>query len=191
MKKIPMSKLRYDRESPLVKSPIRQRPRRVLGSNSTSMQTPSGSLMKSQKPLRAWSSGESEIRPEYLSISSELRALAGMVKCEIVDGGTENAGFGRFYEEYSARRNERLKRRRGETGTESKSGHHLGVGVTIGSTKRRESKKLESLRKSGSAAYSAKRNEIQTPRYSLRSMSKAQDNKKPPVAVIGTAGRRV
>ncbi|KAK8585233.1 hypothetical protein V6N13_139168 [Hibiscus sabdariffa] len=169
MKKIPMSKLRYDRESPLVKSPIRQRPRRVLGSNSTSMQTPSGSLMKSQKPLRAWSSGESEIRPEYLSISSE----------------------GRFYEEYSARRNERLKRRRGETGTESKSGHHLGVGVTIGSTKRRESKKLESLRKSGSAAYSAKRNEIQTPRYSLRSMSKAQDNKKPPVAVIGTAGRRV
>ncbi|KAL4279746.1 hypothetical protein GQ457_03G035940 [Hibiscus cannabinus] len=126
-----------------------------------------------QKPLRAWSSGESEIRPEYLSISSELCALAGMVKCEIVDGGTENAGFGetslcanstslfergRFYEEYSARRNERLKRRR-----ESKSGHHLGLGVTIGSTKRRESKKLDSLSKSESAAYSAKRNENQTP----------------------------
>ncbi|KAK8580762.1 hypothetical protein V6N12_071014 [Hibiscus sabdariffa] len=216
MKTIPMSKLRYDREPPFVKSPIRQRPRRILGSNSTSMQTPSGSLMKSQKPVRAWSSGESEIRPEeYLSISSELRALAGMVKCEIVDGGTENTGFGetsllanstslfergRFYEEYSARRNERLKRRRGETGTESKTENHLGLGVTIAPSKRRESKKLESLRKSVSAAYSVERNEIQTPRYSLRSMSKAQVNKKkkPPLAVnnynssvsvIGTASK--
>ncbi|GMI82432.1 hypothetical protein like AT5G42330 [Hibiscus trionum] len=208
-----MSKLRYHREPPLAKSPIRQRPRRILGSNSTSLQTPSGSLMKSQKPVRAWSSEESEIRPEYLSISSELRALAGMVKCEIGNGETENGGFGetslganstslfergRFYEEYSARRNERLKRRRGETGTESKSGHNLGLGVTIGSSKRRETKKLGRLRKSVSAAYSAERNEIQTPRYSLRSMSKAKDNNKPPLAfnnykssvsVIGTASK--
>ncbi|XP_039049643.1 uncharacterized protein LOC120190657 isoform X2 [Hibiscus syriacus] len=168
-----------------------------------------------QKPVRAWSSEESEIRPEYLSISSELRALARMVKCEIGNGGAENTGFsetslgansttlferGRFYEEYSARRNERLKRRRGETGTESKSGKHLGLGVAIESSKRIQSKKLESLRKSVSAAYSVERNEIQTPRYSLRSMSKTKDdnNKKPPLAVnnyhssvsvIGTASK--
>ncbi|GMI91393.1 hypothetical protein like AT5G42330 [Hibiscus trionum] len=210
-----MSTMRYDRKPPLAKSPIRLRPRRVLGSNSTSLQTPSGSLTKSQKPVRAWSNEGSEIRPEYLSISSELRALARMVKCEIGNGETEHAGLGetsvgansttlfergRFYEEYSARRNERLSRRRGETGTESKSGHHLGLGVTTESSKRRESKKLESLRKSVSAAYSVERNEIQTPRYSLRSMSKAKDintNKKPPLAVnynssvsvIGTASK--
>ncbi|XP_039052844.1 uncharacterized protein LOC120194661 isoform X2 [Hibiscus syriacus] len=166
-----------------------------------------------QKPVRAWSSEEYEIRPEYLSISSELRALARMVKCEIGNAETENAGFGetslgtnpttlfergRFYEEYSARRNERLKRRKGETGTESKSGHHPGLGVTIESSKRTQSKKLESLRKSVSAAYSVEGSEIQTPRYSLRSMSKTKDNKKPPIAVnnynssvsmIGTASK--
>ncbi|KAL4333116.1 hypothetical protein GQ457_07G027630 [Hibiscus cannabinus] len=197
-----MSTMRYDRKPPLAKSPIRLRPRRVLGSNSTSLQTPSGSLMKSQNPGRDWSSEGSEIRPEYLSISSELRALARMVKCEIGKGETEKAGFdetnvgansttlferGRFYEEYSARRNERLSRRRGETGTESKGGHRLGLGVTIESSKRRESKKHESLKKSVCTAYSVERNEIQAPRYSLRSMSKAKDNnnniKKPPLAV--------
>ncbi|TYI82030.1 hypothetical protein E1A91_D05G194100v1 [Gossypium mustelinum] len=195
-----MSKMRYDRKPPLAKSPIRVRPRRVLRSNSTSLQTPPGSLTKSQKPVRAWAGEESVIRPEYRSISCELQALATMVKCEVGNGEKENAGFGetsigakstslfergRFYEEYSARRNERLKRRKGETGTESKSGHHHGLGVNIESSKKRESKKLESFRKSVSAAYSVERNEIQTPRYLLRSMSKANENKykKPPLAV--------
>ncbi|KAK5831584.1 hypothetical protein F383_22951 [Gossypium arboreum] len=195
-----MSKMRYDRKPPLAKSPIRVRPRRVLRSNSTSLQTPPGSLTKSQKPVRAWTGEESVIRPEYRSISCELQALATMVKREVGNGEKENAGFGetsvgakstslfergRFYEEYSARRNERLKRRKGETGTESKSGHHHGLGVTIESSKKRESKKLESLRKSVSAAYSMERNESQTPRYLLRSMSKANENKykKPPLAV--------
>ncbi|KAE8717088.1 Nucleotide-diphospho-sugar transferases superfamily protein [Hibiscus syriacus] len=133
-----------------------------------------------------------------------------MVKCEIGNAETENAGFGetslgansttlfergRFYEEYSARRNERLKRRKGETGTESKNGHHLGLGVTIESSKRIQSKKLKSLRKSVSAAYSVERNEIQTPRYSLRSMSMTKDNKKPvnnynsSVSLIDTASK--
>ncbi|PPR85599.1 hypothetical protein GOBAR_AA35091 [Gossypium barbadense] len=185
-----MSKMRYDRKPPLAKSPIRVRPRRVLRSNSTSLQTPPGSLTKSQKPVRAWTGEESVIRPEYRSISCELQALATMVKREVGNGEKENAGFGetsigakstslfergRFYEEYSARRNERLKRRKGKTGTESKSGHHHGL----------ESKKLESLRKSVSAAYSMERNESQTPRYLLRSMSKANENKykKPPLAV--------
>ncbi|XVE94421.1 hypothetical protein REPUB_Repub02eG0007000 [Reevesia pubescens] len=191
-----MSKMKFDRKPPLAKSPIRLRPRRVIRSNSTSLQTPPGSLTKSQKPIRTWAMEESEIRPDYRSISCELRALARMVKDEIGNGETENAGFGqtslsanstplfergRFYDEYSARRNERLRRKKGETGTESKTGHHLGV--TVESSKRRDSKKLESLRKSVSAAYSVERNEslTQTPRYLLRSMSK--EIKKPPLAV--------
>ena len=136
-----------------------------------------------------------------------------MVRDKLGNGETETAGFGetslsanstplfergRFYDEYTARRNERLKRKKGETGNESKTGHHLGV--TVESSKRRDSKKLDSLRKSVSAAYSVERSETQTPRYLLRSMSK--ENKKPPLAVnnykspvIGTekkaAARRV
>ncbi|XVF35836.1 hypothetical protein REPUB_Repub19eG0005300 [Reevesia pubescens] len=191
-----MSKMKLDRKPPLAKSPIRLRPRRVLRSNSTSLQlqTPPGSLTKSQKPIRSWTIEESEIRPEYRSISCDLRALARMVRDELGNGETKKAGFGetslsinstplfergRFYDEYSARRNDRLKRKKGETGTESKTVHHLGV--TVESSKRRDSKKLESLRKSVSAAYSIERNETQTPRYLLRSMSK--ENKKPPLAV--------
>ncbi|OMO97602.1 hypothetical protein CCACVL1_04511 [Corchorus capsularis] len=185
--------MKSDRKPPLAKSPIRLRPRRVLRSNSSSLQTPPGSLTKSQKPSRAWGSMEdSEIRPEYRSISCEFQALARMVKDELGNEEKENAGFcgtslsanstpvferGRFYDEYSARRNERLKRKKGETGDDSNTPHRR-LGVTVESSKKRESKKLESLRKSMSAAYSV---EIQTPRYQLRSMSK--ENKKPPLAV--------
>ncbi|XWS24592.1 hypothetical protein CRYUN_Cryun28dG0116300 [Craigia yunnanensis] len=208
-----MSKMKSDRKPPLAKSPIRLRLGRVLRSNSTSLQSPPGSLTKSQNPIRIWAIEESEIRPEYRSISCELRALARMVGDELGNGETVNAVFGetslsanstplfergRFYDEYSARRNERLKMKKGETGNESKTGHHLGV--TVESSKRRDSKKLESLRKSVSDAYSVERSETQTPRYLLRSMSK--ENKKPPLAVniykssvIGTekkdAARRV
>ncbi|WRX22324.1 hypothetical protein QQP08_014811 [Theobroma cacao] len=52
---------------------------------------------------------------------------------------------------------------------------------TIESSKKRASKKLESFRKSVTAAYSVERNKTQTLKYLLRSMSK--ENKKPPVAV--------
>ncbi|WRX29528.1 hypothetical protein QQP08_022015 [Theobroma cacao] len=47
--------------------------------------------------------------------------------------------------------------------------------------KKRASKKLKSLRKSVSAAYSVERNKTQTPKYLLRSISK--ENTKPPLAV--------
>ncbi|XVE69616.1 hypothetical protein DITRI_Ditri10aG0004400 [Diplodiscus trichospermus] len=203
--------MKSDRKPPLPKSPIRLRPRRVLRSNSTSLQTPPGSLTKSQKPILSRAIEDSEIRPEYRSISCELRALARMVRDELGHGETENSSFGeaslstnctplfergRFYDEYSARRNERLRKKKCETGFESKTTYNLGV--TVESSKRRESKKLESLRKSVSAAYSVERSEIQTPRYLLRSMTK--ENKKPPLvankmSVLGTekktATRRV
>ncbi|CAK7346034.1 unnamed protein product [Dovyalis caffra] len=186
-----MSRLKIDRKPPLPKSPIRLRPRRVLRSESNITQTPPGSLTKSQKPNRKWDVEESDLRPEYQSISCELRALARMVRNEIGNGESTNGGIGkslsanssplfargRFYEEYSARRNEKLKRKKGDTGDDVKTPYNLGV--TVESSKRRDTKKLESLRKSVSAAYSVERNE--NPRYMLRSMSK--ENKKPPLPV--------
>ncbi|KAJ4702272.1 FACT complex subunit like [Melia azedarach] len=200
-----MSKIRTDRKPPLAKSPIRARPRRVLRSNSSSLQTPPGSLTKSQKLIRSWDVEEpDDLRPEYHSISCELRALAKMVQDEFGEIDADNkAGFGtsksanssplfergRFYEEYAARRNERLKRKKSETGNGEKTPYNLGV--TVESAKRRDSKKIQNLRKSVSAAYSVERSE---PRYMLRSMSK--ENKKPPLplnserSVIGTTERK-
>ncbi|EOY27376.1 RING/U-box superfamily protein [Theobroma cacao] len=52
---------------------------------------------------------------------------------------------------------------------------------TVESSRKRALKKLESLRKSVTAACSVERNKTQTPRYLLKSMSK--ENKKPPIAV--------
>ncbi|KAJ8762354.1 hypothetical protein K2173_007512 [Erythroxylum novogranatense] len=187
-----MSKMKVDqRKPPLAKSTTTLRPRRVLRSAPTSLQTPPGSLAKSQKRNPTWDVEELELRPEYRSISCELRALAKLVNNEFGGKSTNNSGLGdsssanssplfergRFYDVYSARRNERLKRKKGETGDEGKTPHKLGV--TLESSKKRGSKKLESLRKSVSAAYSVEISE--TPRYSLRSMSK--ENKKPPLPV--------
>ncbi|KAF3446891.1 hypothetical protein FNV43_RR12071 [Rhamnella rubrinervis] len=185
-----MSKMKLDRKPPLAKSPIRLRPRRILRSNTK--QTPPGSLTKSVKLNRTREVEESELRPEYHSISYEFRALAKMVKQELGNEETNNSGFasalrantsplferGRFYEEYSARRNERLKKKNGQSGDEGKAVYKLGV--TVESAKRSSSRKLESLRKSISAAYSVERTS-ETPRYMLRSTTK--ENKKPPVAV--------
>ncbi|PRQ27339.1 hypothetical protein RchiOBHm_Chr6g0304291 [Rosa chinensis] len=204
-----MSRMKLDRKPPLAKSPIRVRPPSlVLRSGATSLQTPPGSLTKSQKPSRM---EEPDLRPEYRSISCELRALAKMVGKEFGDEDCEKAGGvranssplferGRFYEEYSARRNERLRKKYGGTGEEFKSAFKQKLGVAVESAKRGSgTRKLESIRKSVSAAYS-----VEPPRYMLRSMSK--DNKKPPLSqppalysaqksVIGggrkTASRRV
>lgn len=151
----------------------------------------SGSLTESQKPNRKLDTEDSDLRPEYHSISCELRALAKMVRDEFGNGESTNGGVGkslsanssplfergRFYEEYSARRNDRLKRKKGDTGDDMKTPYNLGV--TVESSKRRYTRKLESARKSVSDACLVERNE--TPRYLLRSMNK--ENKKPPLPV--------
>ncbi|KAJ4849808.1 hypothetical protein Tsubulata_031526 [Turnera subulata] len=153
------------------------------------------------KPSRFLDMEESGLRPEYHSISCELRELAKMVRDEFGNEGPRRTGGGigkgeslsanstplfergRFYEEYSSRRNERLRRKMGQTGEDAVQGKVLAtpynLGVTVESSKRRDSKKLESLRKSVSAAYSVERSE--THRYMLRSMSR--ENKKPPLSV--------
>ncbi|KAI4317029.1 hypothetical protein L6164_024941 [Bauhinia variegata] len=187
-----VSKLKSDRKPPLAKSPTRLRPRRVIrSSTSSSIQTPPGSLTKSHKPIRSRDIEESELRPEYQTISCELRALAKMVRDELGRGDLDNIGFnnsvsvnsgalferGKFYDEYSARRNERLKRKKGVAADEDVGKPLYNLGVTVDSAKKSSSRKLESLRKSVSAAYSMERTE--TPRYMLRSMTK--ENKKPPL----------
>ncbi|GMN34782.1 hypothetical protein TIFTF001_004903 [Ficus carica] len=199
-----MSRMKSVQKPPLAKSPIRLRSRRPLQPCST----PSGSLMKSLKPNLARDVEESELGPEYLTISCELRALAKKVQEELGNGereeglnipgagistraGSNSALFerGRFYDEYSARRNERLKRKKGQTGEEGgQKSPCYNLGVTVESAKRSSSKKLGSLRKSISVAYyTAERTSMsETPRYMLRSMSK--ENKKPPLPVI--AGER-
>ncbi|XP_022951112.1 uncharacterized protein LOC111454057 [Cucurbita moschata] len=189
-----MSKMRSDRRPPLARSPLRLRSRQVLQSNSTtSLQTPPGSLTKSLKTNRPSDLQASELRPEYRTITCELQALASMVRMELgcEESGTGGVGDqlgvnsstlferGRFYDEYSARRNERLKRKKAESVAEIKTPYRLGV--TVESSKRHSSKKVvNSLRKSVSAAYSVERKEA-APRYLLRSMTK--ENKMPPLAV--------
>ncbi|KAK6939226.1 hypothetical protein RJ641_028757 [Dillenia turbinata] len=178
-----MSKLRTDRKPPLPKTPTRLRPRR--STSTASAQTPPGSLTKTQRINYDKEIEESDLRPEYHSISCEFRALAKMVQEELGTIATKNAEFsynlnanpsnplferGRFYEEYSAARNERLKKKKGETGDQIQKKTPYKLGVTVDSAKRKDTKKLESsLRKSVD----------QAPRYLLRSSTR--ENKKPPL----------
>ncbi|KAL3022522.1 hypothetical protein AAZX31_04G017100 [Glycine max] len=162
-----------------------------------------GSLTKSQKPVLS-----PNIRPEYRTISCELWALTKMVRDEFSKVNSEKAATnssvlferGRFYDEYSARRNERLMRKKGVTAVdEGKAKPVRSLGVTMESGKKTSVRKMGTLRKSISAAYSS--GVSGTPRYMLRSMTK--ENKKPPLAAkfdksvvagekkMGTRGRRI
>ncbi|XP_043708643.1 uncharacterized protein LOC122657909 [Telopea speciosissima] len=189
-----MSKMRSpsDRKPPLAELPSKLRPpSRILRSSVRSTKAPLASATKSQMVSRSWDMEESYMRSEDQSISCELRALANMVEHEF---GNQEAGStvcpnpsilferGRFYDEYSARRNERLKRKKfGETEEISRSSV-CGLGVVVESGKRRDSKKYEKLRKSVPANFSI--GGIDTPRYSLRSSTKAaKENKKPNIPI--------
>lgn len=134
------------------------------------------------------------VRPEYHTISCELKALAKMVHQEL--GSKNDPNFddealaarrsplferGRFYDEYCARRNERLKRKKGET---EKPAYDLGVRVESA-----KGSKMDSRRKTAAAAAVvaaatpvAERREARTPRYSLRSTA-SKENKKPPIPI--------
>ncbi|VVB06113.1 unnamed protein product [Arabis nemorensis] len=195
-----MSKMRSFLKPPLPKSPLRLRSRQVLNENSSSsLLTPPGSVTK---PGRRRLSDANLVEPklpfDYSTISNEIHALAKMVtdefseeearkKSRLACSNLETLASksvpvferGRFYEEYSAKRNERLKRKKGgEEGVEVKgTPYSLGVNREPMTNKRRGSnaKKLESLKKSVSMVEST----TTTPRYSLRSMTK--ENRKPPL----------
>uniref|UniRef100_A0A2N9F3W9 Uncharacterized protein n=1 Tax=Fagus sylvatica TaxID=28930 RepID=A0A2N9F3W9_FAGSY len=51
-------------------------------------------IEKSEKPNRKWDTEEPELRPEYRSISCELRALARMVRDEFGKEESNNANNG-------------------------------------------------------------------------------------------------
>ncbi|XP_057794675.1 uncharacterized protein LOC131010973 [Salvia miltiorrhiza] len=194
--------LRSSAKPPLARSPIRLRSRRkpLQPAADNAARTPPGSLTKSQMPNRSWDVEQSGLRPEYHTISCELRALAKMVHHEFgtkgnpsfdddggVLGGQRSPLFerGRFYDEYCARRNERLfKKKKGEVeGYEKKPAYAYDLGVRVESAKKREATKFDSRRKAAAVAVAAatpvsERREVRTPRYLLRSTSK--ENKKPP-----------
>ncbi|CAN7005765.1 hypothetical protein BRARA_C00874 [Brassica rapa] len=170
---------------PLPKSPLRLRSRQVLSSSSSSsiLQTPPG-LTKFQK--RSVADLESNLPVEYSSISSEIHAMAKMVEKEFAQEEVKSRASslehmaansevapvferGRFYDEYSARRNERLRRKKG--GDESVvKGTPYNLGVEPMTTKRRGIVKKKTTMVETTAT---------APRYSLRSMKK--ENKKPPI----------
>ncbi|XP_010494170.1 PREDICTED: uncharacterized protein LOC104771349 [Camelina sativa] len=184
-----MSRMRSLLKPPLPKSPIRLRSRQVF--LHSSLQTPGS---QKQQQGRRLSGVDLNPKPqiEYSSISKEIHALAKMVKDEFAEAedrkkpNLESLAAssvpvferGRFYEEYSAKRNERLRRKKkGEDDAavvvEGKgTPYHLGVNHEPMTNKRRgTSAKKKTVVGETSA----------TPRYSLRSMTK--ENRKPPLPV--------
>ncbi|KAK4778894.1 hypothetical protein SAY86_006422 [Trapa natans] len=161
--------------------------------------TVTGSLTKSQKLARSWDIQEKDLRPEYHSISCELRSLAKMVRDEFREANPSVSSSltcigsgsmferGRFYDEYSARRNERLKRKKSEEAcVHKKTAYDLGV--TVESSKRRDSKKVESVRKSAAAEFTAEKvKETPRSRYLLRSSSTKENNKRSSLSVVASS----
>ncbi|CAH9073012.1 unnamed protein product [Cuscuta epithymum] len=191
---------------PTMRSPIRLRSRPPLKpTTNTFLQTPPRSITRSELPKRRLNGEEcGALRPEYHTISAELRALARMVNQEIgnedeadKENHTLNPGRplferGKFYEEYSARRNERLKKRKGgETGEEEEEktrpmSSSYGLGVRVELAKKRVVQ--SSGRKSVPATPMVEeRRQTLTPaptsRYMLRSR-KGRDEKKPAPALM-------
>ncbi|GMP52190.1 hypothetical protein CsSME_00018104 [Camellia sinensis var. sinensis] len=176
-----MSMMRSNRKPSLHRSPLHLSPRRVLRSTENCENM---FLFRKLTP--------SEIRPEYNSISVELQALTKMVQDEFENLGSINVGFGnsisatsssvfekgRFYEEYSARRNERLKRKNGEIGDQKKKKTVYDLGVKVESAKKRD---VKGLRKSVLSTPMTTMDRRENQRYFLRSSIK--ENKKPPLPV--------
>ncbi|XP_076949232.1 uncharacterized protein LOC143621803 [Bidens hawaiensis] len=191
--------IRTDRKPPLgLRSPIRLRPRRPVQSSLPNLQTPSGAFTTSRLPKQSSVKEEHELRPEYHTMSCELKALSKMVQDTLwgptttSQSANEGPVFqrGRLYEEYSARRNERLKRKRGESMVEKKTPCKQYLGVRIESAKKStvDVKKFESARKMMTPLVERKQ-VATTQRYSLRSSCK--ENKKPPLAMSSLGGTAV
>ncbi|EOA14012.1 hypothetical protein CARUB_v10027143mg [Capsella rubella] len=188
-----MSRMRSYLKPPLPKSPIRLRSRQVL-LHSSSLQTPPGS-QKQGRRLSDVNLNTKQNKIEYSSISKEIHALAKMVKDEFakeeerkkpnLESVAANSApvfeRGRFYEEYSAKRNERLRKKKGEEAVEGGfvkgTPYNLGVNHEAMTNKRRG---VSSCKKK--TAVSMVESSVKAmPRYSLRSMTK--ENKKPPVPI--------
>ncbi|XP_047324460.1 uncharacterized protein LOC124927989 [Impatiens glandulifera] len=169
-----------DLKPPFPSSPIRIRHRSVLRTsipNTAAAQNQMGSVSKTQSVTR--------------SITSEFQELTKMINnekpnssnCVIPDKSKPSPLFerGRFYEEYSARRNERLKRKKiSEEGEENKT--ICDLSFVSEPVKRRNVKKLDDFKSSvvsKTPLIEIKESVNPIPRYSLRSRTK--ENKMPPL----------
>ncbi|KAL9225719.1 hypothetical protein vseg_001610 [Gypsophila vaccaria] len=172
--------MKTDRKPRVARSPMRHRGRRVLhpsNVNTPSRTPPPVAMIKTQMK-------ESEVRGDYQTLSCDLWTLSKMVQDELGAmnakshpsyNGTTNSRAslerGRFYDEYIALRNERLRKKQsGDEMDEPKSVYNLGVKVESG-TKKEFKKKAESLKKSVVAAATYV-DRSQHPRYALRSTVK-------------------
>ncbi|WOL09743.1 hypothetical protein Cni_G18496 [Canna indica] len=182
-----------DRRPPLAVSPRRLRPRRPPpGAYALSSHAPTATSKK--RPPSNRSSApvvESLARPQHQLVSSELSSpverakedlggFSDVVASAAVALSSPGAGNksplferGRFYDLYSARRNERLKRKQAEiSGDEMALAQDPNVAVEL--AKRRLSKKTESARKSMPADFSASRaSSLRSPMRSSKEMKKA------------------
>ncbi|KAJ8467955.1 hypothetical protein OPV22_030507 [Ensete ventricosum] len=156
-------------------SPRRLRPRRPPPASSYDAPSvrapPPATSKKPPRPHRSSVSVESPARTDRQLVSSELAALVERAKEEFQScgdvgaavsvssgGGCRSPVFvrGRFYELYSARRNERLKRKKGEM-SEKSVAEDPGMAVEL-ARRRRVPKKAEAgVRKSMPADFSVGR----------------------------------
>ncbi|XP_010481998.1 PREDICTED: uncharacterized protein LOC104760738 [Camelina sativa] len=188
-----MSRMRSLLKPPLPKSPIRLRSRQVF--LNSSLQTPGSQKQQQLQGRRLSDVVDLNPKPqiEYSSISKEIHALAKMVKDEFAEAeeskkpNLESLASnsvpvferGRFYEEYSAKRNERLRRKKkGEEAVVEGTPYHLGVNHEPMTNKRRGT---SSAKKKTVVVSMGETTSATTPRYSLRSMTK--ENRKPPLPV--------
>lgn len=105
------------------------------------------------------------------SLSTPFTATAGTTYSSLFERG-------RMYDEYSARRNERLKRKKGEAEADEEMGVHESRISAVEFGKRRNAKGTESVRKSVPANLFAGRRE------GLRSSVRMSNEKKQPFPAI-------
>ncbi|CAL9113948.1 uncharacterized protein LOC135618223 [Musa acuminata AAA Group] len=185
-------------------SPRRLRPRRPPPASSYDAPSvrapPPATSKRPPRPHRSSVSVESPARTDRRLVSSELAALVERAKEEFQScgdagaaaavssgGGCRSPVFerGRFYELYSARRNERLKRKKGEM-TEEAVAEDPGKAVEL--ARRRVPKKAEGVRKSMPADFSVGRGSSSS---SLRSSVKKRPYSAAGVAESSAGGGRI
>ncbi|XP_051139199.1 uncharacterized protein LOC127256994 [Andrographis paniculata] len=164
---------------PLARSPIQLRSRRRSLepiASSVATQSPPGQTAKPNHTREVRRSAE--VLPTYQTMSCQITALAKMVHQElgvkpedtVSGGGRSTVVFerGRFYNEYSAKRNERLKRKKSEVNMDKSDDENGGIddGVRIDASTKRDT--------TGAAEDSS--------RYSLRRVT-SKENKKPPLSL--------
>ncbi|ONK71956.1 uncharacterized protein A4U43_C04F14130 [Asparagus officinalis] len=195
-----------DRRPPLAVSPRRLRPRRNLRSAPSDQTPPASIRTKPKTPLRSSLPCYQLLKPEHNLISSELTKMAKLASNDEFSE-KENLGTnlntpilferGKFYELYSARRNERLKRKK-EYYMELDETVAQDPEIAVELAKRRASKKAESLRKSVPANFSVSRaNSLRSSVRNSKEMKKASAavaascEKKSAADLSFVSGRRV